>query len=604
MRKLLLIGWACWFSYTLVAQPWQPAGNKIRTPWAEQVNPSSVLPEYPRPSLQRPEWLNLNGLWDFAVLPKGKALPDQWQGKILVPFAIESSLSGVMKPVLPHEELWYHRSVTIPPSWKGKRLLLHFGAVDWKADVFINGLHLGGHQGGYAPFSVEITDFAQPGKSFDLVVRVWDPTDQGFQPRGKQVLRPHGIWYTAVTGIWQTVWLEPVPQSFVQQFRVIPDVDASTLKVTAIVDSAPASARIKVQVKKGHETVAEGWGLNGREILIPLAAPILWSPENPFLYDVDAQLLVGNQVVDQVKGYCALRKVSLKKDENGWMRIQLNNRNYFMLGTLDQGWWPDGLYTAPTDEALRYDIVQTKALGFNTIRKHVKVEPERWYYHCDREGILVWQDMPSGDEGPEWQPGIYFNGREAVREPASEENFRREWKEIIDLLYNHPCVVTWIPFNESWGQFKTPEIVGWTKDYDPTRLVDPASGGNHYPVGDILDVHHYPDPELILMDGSRANVLGEFGGIGLALEGHLWEPNRNWGYVQYKTQEEATVTYTAYADKLKRLIRSGYSAAIYTQTTDVETEVNGLMTYDRKVVKLTESLVRKANLELISSLAP
>jgi beta-galactosidase/beta-glucuronidase len=297
-----------------------------------------------------------------------------------------------------------------------------------------------------------------------------------------------------------------------------------------------------------------------------------------------------------------MRKISAKRDENGIVRLQLNNRDYFQFGPLDQGWWPDGLYTAPTDEALMFDIRKTKDFGFNMIRKHVKVEPARWYYHADKLGILVWQDMPSGDQSPRWQTRNYFNGQEFQRSAASEENFRREWKEIIDLTFSNPSVVVRVPFNEAWGQFKTPEIAEWTKNYDPSRLVNPASGGNHYDVGDMLDMHNYPDPVVGLFDSKRSNALGEYGGIGLAVEGHLWEKERNWGYVQYKTAEEATKAYIDLAEKLKKLIPFCYSAAVYTQTTDVEIEVNGLMTYDRKVIKLLEEKVRKVNQEICNSL--
>jgi beta-galactosidase/beta-glucuronidase len=317
---------------------------------------------------------------------------------------------------------------------------------------------------------------------------------------------------------------------------------------------------------------------------------------------MEVTLIRKGKISDQVLSYFGMRKISTKRDGNGIVRLQLNNKDYFQFGPLDQGWWPDGLYTAPSDEALAYDILKTKDFGFNMIRKHVKVEPARWYYHADRLGILVWQDMPSGDRSPQWQTRNYFNGLENQRSAISEENFRREWKEIIDLTYSNPSVVVWVPFNEAWGQFKTAEIVEWTKNYDPSRLVNPASGGNHYDVGDILDMHNYPDPVMGLFDSKRSNVLGEYGGIGLALEGHLWETGRNWGYVQYKTSEEATNAYIDLAEKLKKLIPFCYSAAVYTQTTDVESEVNGLMTYDRKVIKLQEDKIRKVNREVCASL--
>jgi len=324
----------------------------------------------------------------------------------------------------------------------------------------------------------------------------------------------------------------------------------------------------------------------------------LWSPDDPFLYDLEITLFDGTTPVDKVKSYAAMRKYSTKRDSRGIVRLQLNNKDLFQFGPLDQGWWPDGLYTAPTDEALLYDIQKTKDFGFNMIRKHVKVEPARWYTHCDRLGMIVWQDMPSGDRGPGWNSRDYFKGPESMRTAESEANYRKEWKEIIDYLYSNPSVGVWVPFNEAWGQFKTKEIVEWTKQYDPSRLVNPASGGNHYPVGDILDLHNYPQPDLYLYDAQRATVLGEYGGIGLALKDHLWEPNRNWGYVQFDNSKDVTDEYVKFAEMLKPLILHGFSAAVYTQTTDVEVEVNGLMTYDRAVVKMDEPRIRKVNQEI------
>jgi beta-galactosidase/beta-glucuronidase len=344
--------------------------------------------------------------------------------------------------------------------------------------------------------------------------------------------------------------------------------------------------------------VGTGKAAAGQEVLVPVPEAKLWSPTSPFLYDMEVTLLRNGTPADQVKSYFGMRKISTKRDANGIVRLQLNNQDCFQFGPLDQGWWPDGLYTAPTDEALLYDIKKTKDFGFNMIRKHVKVEPARWYYHCDKEGILVWQDMPSGDRSPQWQMRNYFNGLEMQRSARSEENYRREWKEIIDLTISNPSVVVWVPFNEAWGQFKTEEITEWTKNYDPSRLVNPASGGNHYPTGDIIDMHNYPDPAPGLFDPQRANVLGEYGGLGLVMEGHLWEQDRNWGYVQYKSSRETTDAYIELAEKLKKLIPYGYSAAVYTQTTDVEVEVNGLMTYDRKIIKLEEERIRKVNQEI------
>ena len=602
MKRVILTCILLWMVGFTFAQSWQPAGDKIKTPWAEKVDPANPLPEYPRPQLVRTAWLNLNGLWDYAILPKGKFIPGSYDGKILVPYPVESSLSGVQKPVGENNELWYHRTFTLPATWKNKKVLLHFGAVDWKADVWLNEVRIGTHSGGYTPFSFDITPFLSKNAEQKLVVRVWDPADRGFQPRGKQVERPQGIWYTSVTGIWQTVWLEPVSDTFVAGIKTVPDIDGGTVLVKTELQGAATGDLVEIRVLDQGKVVGTGKAAAGQEVMVDMKGAKLWSPEEPFLYDLEASVKRNGSSLDQVSSYFGMRKISTQRDANGVVRLQLNNRDYFQFGPLDQGWWPDGLYTAPTDEALLFDIKKTKDLGFNMIRKHVKVEPARWYYHADREGILVWQDMPSGDRSPQWQTRNYFNGLELQRSAESEENFRREWKEIIDLVRPHPSVVVWVPFNEAWGQFKTAEITEWTRNYDPTRLVNPASGGNHYDTGDILDMHNYPDPVMGLYDSKRSCVLGEYGGIGLVMEDHLWDKERNWGYVQYKTTQEATDAYVALAEKLKKLIPAGYSAAVYTQTTDVEVEVNGLMTYDRKVIKLDENRLRKINQEVIRSL--
>ena len=581
---------------------WKPVEGRISTQWSEQVNPDNVLPEYPRPIMERTEWKNLNGLWDYAIIEKGKHSPSVFDGKILVPFAVESSLSGVGKTVGAEKELVYRRSFDVPSSWKGKRVLLHFGAVDWKTDVWVNDVKVGSHTGGFTPFSFDITEALQR-KNNTLLVKVWDPTDKGYQPRGKQVSRPEGIWYTPVTGIWQTVWLEPVSESYIQDLRITPDIDNSLLSLKALVKDATSKDLVEVKVFDGQQLVAQGKSINGEcvQVAMPENAK-LWSPESPFLYTLKVSLKQGGKLVDEVSSYAAMRKYSSKRDANGIVRLELNNKPLFQFGPLDQGWWPDGLYTAPTDEALLYDIQKTKDFGFNMIRKHIKVEPARWYTYCDKLGIIVWQDMPSGDRNPEWQNRKYFEGTEMKRSAESEACYRKEWKEIMDALYSYPCIGTWIPFNEAWGQFKTPEIVEWTKQYDPTRLVNPASGGNHYTCGDMLDLHNYPAPELYLYDAQRATVLGEYGGIGWVVQGHIWEPDRNWGYIQFNSSKEVTDEYVKYAEKLYDLIPRGFSAAVYTQTTDVEVEVNGLMTYDRKVIKLDEKRVREINRKLCESL--
>ena len=581
---------------------WKPAGDKIKTSWGEQLDPKNVLPEYPRPIMERNDWKNLNGLWKYAITPKGTPAPAAYQGDILVPFAVESSLSGVGKMINEKEELWYQRTFDVPSAWRGKQILLHFGAVDWKAEVWVNDVKVGEHTGGFTPFYFDITSVLNKGNN-DLVVKVWDPSDRGEQPRGKQIANPHGIWYTPVTGIWQTVWLEPVATQYITNLKTTPDIDNNSVKVEVAANTTSAD-KVEVKVFDGKNLVAKGAALNG--VPVELAMPAnakLWSPDSPFLYNMEVTLYKDGKAIDQVKSYTAMRKYSIRKGQNGITRLQLNNKDYFQFGPLDQGWWPDGLYTAPTDEALVYDLKKTKDFGYNMVRKHVKVEPARWYTHCDQLGLIVWQDMPNGGPSPQWQARNYFNGTEVIRSAASEANYRKEWKEIIDCLYSYPSIAVWVPFNEAWGQFKTPEIVAWTKEYDPSRLVNPASGGNHYTCGDILDLHHYPGPNMFLYDPRRATVLGEYGGIGLVVEGNTWvNDKKNWGYVKFNTSDEVTNEYIKYGKHLLELIRKGFSAAVYTQTTDVEGEINGLMTYDRKVIKMNEAKVREINQQICNSL--
>lgn len=601
MKKTFLLALSLCFALGVSAQ-WKPAGDKIKTDWANQIDPNNVLPEYPRPIMERGEWKNLNGLWNYAIIEKGQPIPAAFDGEILVPFAVESSLSGVAKRMDDTKELVYQRSFDVPGTWKGKQILLHFGAVDWKADVWVNDVKVGSHTGGYTPFSFDITA-ALVAKNNKLVVKVWDPTDKGYQPRGKQLSNPHGIWYTPVTGIWQTVWLEPVGKKHIEDLRILPDIDRNVLSVDAKVIGRCTSDMVEVNVYDGDKLVAVGKSINNEPVEV--AMPVdrkLWSPDSPFLYTLKVTLKNAGKVVDKVDSYAAMRKYSYKRASDGIVRMELNNEPLFQFGPLDQGWWPDGLYTAPTDEALAWDVKKTKDFGFNMIRKHIKVEPARWYMHCDKMGIIVWQDMPSGDKNPEWQMRKYFDGRERQRSAISEANYRKEWKEIIDYLYSYPCIGVWVPFNEAWGQFKTQEIAEWTKQMDPSRLVNPASGGNHYQCGDMLDLHNYPAPNLFLYDATRPTVLGEYGGIGLVMKEHLWVPDRNWGYVQFNSSKEATDEYVKYANILLDLIPKGFSGAVYTQTTDVEIEVNGLITYDRKVIKLDEARVREINQKICNSL--
>ncbi|MBQ8565562.1 MAG: beta-galactosidase [Bacteroidaceae bacterium] len=578
------------------------SSNRIITSWGENLDKENVWNVYPRPIMERPDWQNLNGEWDYAITPLNSTIPHDYDGKILVPFPVESQLSGVEKRLSEKDALWYKRTFTIPSSWRQQKVLLHFGAVDWQADVWVNGIKVGTHTGGYTPFAFDITAALRKGENV-LDVRVVDTTDKGYQPRGKQVSNPGGIWYTPVSGIWQTVWLEPVAPIYIKNVRTLPDIDRNILSLDVEKSEQYADIVAEVNVYANGKLVARGSSVNNAAVEVQMPADVkLWSPASPFLYDVEVIIKRGGKQLDKVDSYAAMRKFSTRRDADGIVRMQLNNKDLFQFGTLDQGWWPDGLYTAPSHEALVYDIDKTKEWGFNMIRKHVKVEPAVWYTHCDRVGMIVWQDMPSGDSCYPWQNRQYFQGSENVRSAASEANFRKEWREIMDYLYSYPSIAVWVPFNEAWGQFKTVEITQWTQNYDPSRLVNSASGGNFFACGDIVDLHNYPAPEMYLYDATRANVLGEYGGIGYVVEGHLWEPNRNWGYIQYNSSEAVTNEYVKYAEMLLDFIRRGFTAAIYTQTTDVEVEVNGIMTYDRKVVKMDEARIKEINNRICNSL--
>ncbi len=590
-----------------MAQSWKPAGDKIVTAWGEKVQIQNVHSEYPRPQLVRTNWQNLNGLWQYAITPVSQQnIPAIFDGQILVPFSVESALSGVGKTVGKDQLLWYKNTFSIRAPKGSDQLLLHFGAVDWQCDVYVNGAKAGSHEGGSDPFSFNITKFLTKGNKQEIALRVWDPTDDGPQPRGKQINNPHGIWYTPVTGIWQTVWAETVPATYIATTKHTPDVDNKQLKVSATVQGALPGDIIKFIAYEGTVKVGEAMVPSDVEGSLEIAAPKLWSPASPYLYHLEIQLLRGAKLIDQAQSYFAMRKISMVKDKMGIQRLALNDKVLFQYGPLDQGWWPDGLLTAPSDEALLFDIVKTKAMGFNMIRKHIKAEPARWYRHCDSVGILVWQDMPSGDMGGnKWDmhPGkISSANHDKVRSPQSENYYRKEWKAIMDALHNFPSIVVWVPFNEAWGQFKTKEITEWTMAYDPSRLVNSASGGNFFKTGHIFDIHNYPDPAMpdpaIFGNWEMALVLGEFGGLGLPVDGHTWQKKDNWGYQSFKSREELLDRYTRLINDLKGLIPLGLSAAVYTQTTDVEIETNGIMTYDRKVVKMPEDKLRALHEDL------
>lgn len=612
------------------AVKWKPAGDKIKTQWAAKVNPATPLPEYPRPQLVRAEWQNLNGLWNYAITP-AEAKTFKSEGQILVPFAVESSLSGVGRMVGKQNALWYERTFTVPKAWNGRDILLHFGAVDWQSELWVNGQKVGTHTGGYTPFSYNITPYLKKGGKQTLRLRVWDASDNSYQPRGKQVATPMGIWYTPVTGIWQTVWMEPVGKSYIDNYYIVSDVDHGKMNVSVDLKGADAGSEVKIDVLEGGIgynpekpstlVIASATAQAGKaEISIPDAK--LWSPDSPYLYGIKVTLSKGGKVVDQVNGYTAMRKISKQKDDspNHYNRMALNNKVLFEFGPLDQGWWPDGLYTAPTDEALKFDIAKTKDFGFNMIRKHIKVEPARWYFYCDQLGMLVWQDMPSiadhsgrvlASRDPEiakvqhnkWSSDSFLGGTDCPIPNDWKQNYYKEWGEIIAALKNFQCIVVWVPFNEAWGQFDTPKAVEFTRKQDPTRLVNESSGGNYSLSGDILDAHHYPCPAMNVFEGKMINVLGEYGGIGYPVPGHLWKQDQNWGYGKVKENGQQVLDqYKEFADMLKVFIKTGCSAAVYTQTTDVEVEVNGLMTYDRAVIKINEAQIRDINQSVIKSL--
>lgn len=585
---------------------WAPAGDNIRTEWAAQVSPVNAHPEYPRPQMIRAEWKSLNGLWDYALTPKdAEAMPEESEGQILVPFCIESSLSGVGRTLSPDDALWYRTSFRVPSSWRRGRLLLHFEAVDYSTEVWVNGQAVGSHTGGYTAFDFDIAPYLVKGRQQELLVKVKDATDDDFQPRGKQVSHPSGIWYTAVSGIWQSVWIEPAPKTNIRDYTAVSDIDEGTVSVRVQVEGAQMGDMVEVAMEDSPKVTVPV----GEEAIIKPHKVYLWSTDDPQLYDMTITVVRNGAVIDAVEGYTAMRKISVMTDADGHKRMALNNHILFQYGPLDQGWWPDGLYTAPTHEAMVHDLKMTKEYGFNMIRKHIKVEPATWFRACDELGILVWQDMPSfaDNQKNHWSQGddVYDAGTDWPATQAAKDNYYKEWSEIMDQHMKYPCIVMWVPFNEAWSQFDTREVCAFTKSKDPSRLVNQASGGNWVSdcPGEILDSHYYPQPQMRILDPDKVNVLGEYGGIGLPLEGHLWQEGRNWGYIKYETSEAVTDQYVEYTEMLKTLVtRDGCSAAVYTQTTDVEGEVNGLMTYDRRVNKLDVERVRAANQSVIDLL--
>ncbi len=581
---------------------WEPIKDQLMTRWDSEIDPENPLPEYPRPQLKRKEWIKLNGLWDYAIRPKDEKFVKKFEGKILVPYPIESALSGVKRKLLPNQKLWYHRTFIIPESWKAKKILLHFGAVDWETTIWINEKLIGTHKGGYTPFYFEISEYLKKGKKNELILSVWDPTDRGHQEHGKQSLNPKIILYTAVSGIWQTVWLEPVSDTYIKSLKMVPNIDNESLNLKVNIFGPQPNDIIHTIILENESQIIIDQETTETEILFNIQSPKLWSPDSPYLYNIIVEIKRNNIVLDKVESYFGMRKISLSKNKNGIKLIELNNEPLFQYGTLDQGYWPDGLYTAPTDNALKYDIEITKELGFNLIRKHVKVEPARWYYHCDKLGILVWQDMPNGEH---WSILNHIKMKligekrfKGKRKDQVKEDFYNELESMINFLHNSPSVITWIPFNEGWGQFDTKKVVNKIQKLDSSRLINSASGWFDKGVGDIRDIHNYPNPKMPNNLKGRAAVVGEFGGLGLEIEGHMWKFGRKFVYRNFSDQKKLLNRYKKLISKLKILIENGLSAAIYTQTTDIEHEINGLLTYDREIIKMDKNRLRDLNLSL------
>ena len=601
---------------SVYAQPmetgWQPKTPPLTTPWTSKVSPTNDHPAYPRPQMTRESWLNLNGVWQFAAAGDGEAPPvgRNLGERILVPFPVESALSGIMR----HEpRMWYRRRVDIPKKWKvggngnnAQRLLLHFDAVDYETKVWVNGKLVGSHEGGYDRFTFDITDALKMGKNGkpegdqEIVVGVYDPTDDGGQPLGKQRINPGGIFYTPSSGIWQTVWMEPVSAAHITRLDMTPDLASGTLRLTVLADNAQGNV-VRAVAYDGNKKVGSVTGPANTELRLPVSNPKLWSPDSPFLYDLKVSLMDGTRgkgkakgkTADEVESYFGMRSVSIK-NVNGKPHMVLNGDFVFELGTLDQGFWPDGLHTAPTGDALAYDLQKQKDLGYNTVRKHIKVEPDIWYHLTDKLGLLVWQDMPAMPTGK--QPT-----------PAAQREFEKELRQMIDQHRSHPSIVMWIPFNEGWGEYEPARIAATVKGWDPSRLVDNNSGSNCCGYdggnGDVTDYHNYvgPGPEPA-PDDVRAAVIGEFGGLGLKVPGHEWDPGNGFAY---EMEPDAQTLSDRYVDLLQRTrqleVRCGLSAAIYTQPYDVEHELNGLMTYDRKVMKPDAGRVQNVNRAVISA---
>ena len=581
------------FSGVLFAQEWTPKQAPLMTTWGEKLTVENVHQEYPRPQMVRSEWQNLNGLWNYAVTTKDAGQPENIaQGKILVPFAIESALSGVQQKFTPEDKLWYETEFTVPKSWKGKRIILHFGAVDYSSVIYVNGICAGSHEGSSDSFRIDITDALKGTGSQKLVVEVTDPTDTGYQPVGKQKLDPSGIYYTPVSGIWKTVWMEPVPVSHIYSMRGYADIDESVYKFTPIVEMPAKDHTVRVTVYDNGSEMVSVMGSPNKELSVKIENQKLWSPDTPYLYDMKVELMKGTKVIDAVNTYFGMREISTGKDKDGYQRLLLNGKPYFHIGLLDQGWWPDGLLTPPSDDALVFDIEFAKKAGFNTLRKHIKQESDRFYYHCDRLGMLVWQDAVASKDTKWWSKTRV----EPVLSYEESRAFSREFKNLIDQLYNFPCIVDWIIFNEGWGQHDTPNMIDWVSFLDPSRP-NHVSGWMDYGRGDICDIHRYPGPGKIdNAGGYRPLVLGEFGGLGYVVKDRVWPAKTTRAhYINAANIEKYCTDYERIFYQLRILKEQGLAGAIYTQISDVEGEVNGLMTYDRKHVKIDMDKMKALN---------
>ncbi len=624
-----------------IAQTAPPKPDQVRTApimsrWEKQLTADNAWREYPRPQLVRQRWQNLNGLWDYAITPKTAPAPTTFsgapdRGQILVPFCVESTVSKVNKPLADDQRLWYRRSFTVPRDWTGQRVLLHFGAVDYECSLWINGGLVGSHTGGSDPFSFDVTDYLKDGQN-QLLLGVTDPTSTSEQPRGKQLLNPNGIWYTPVSGIWQTVWMEPVPkEQYIEEVRLTPEVDSGRVRVEVMLNKpASLTTAVRLTAMDGKQTVATTVVRADRVGYLPISNPKLWSPDSPFLYDLRAELVTVNDPfagtannrrprrneaertayasatvtgspIDAVTGYFAMRKITVGAGPVANQPVLLlNNKFVFQNGPLDQGWWPGSLLTPPSDEAMTFEIDFLKKSGFNMLRKHIKVEPDRYYYLCDKLGILVWQDMPSGFlEGQNESPGDQF---EPIRRAKAKEQFELELRRMMNRLHNHPSIVTWVVHNEGWGQYDNERLAAWVKGLDPSRVINAVSGWNHRGAGDFYDIHTYePEPKAPEPKANRVVVIGEFGGIGWPVQGHLWNPDmRNWGYQTYQSADELLAAYRKkYAKIIDYHRKQALSAAVYTQTTDVEGEVNGLLTYDREVIKIPVETLRQIHAPLL-----